>query len=78
MKKTTVHIPTIMQPPGLGDVVAGATKAVGIQPCGKCQRRRQALNAATPGWVARLLAAALGWAVRLRAAAREAWRSWAP
>lgn len=41
--------------PGIGDVVAGATKAVGIQPCGRCRKRQQALNAATPGWVRRLL-----------------------
>lgn len=29
---------------GLGDVVARATKAVGIQPCGRCQKRREWLN----------------------------------
>jgi hypothetical protein len=29
---------------GLGDVVAGMTRAVGIQPCGGCERRRQWLN----------------------------------
>lgn len=33
---------------GLGDVVAAATKAVGIQPCGGCQRRREALNKMLP------------------------------
>jgi|GEM_PF-2206120 len=33
---------------GLGDIVAVATKAVGIAPCGGCQRRREALNAAVP------------------------------
>jgi hypothetical protein len=42
--------------PGLGDVVASATKAVGVQPCGACRRRQEALNAATPGWVRRSLA----------------------
>lgn len=29
---------------GLGDVVAKATKAVGIRPCGRCERRREWLN----------------------------------
>jgi hypothetical protein len=29
---------------GLGDVVKRVTSAVGIQPCGGCQRRAQALN----------------------------------
>jgi hypothetical protein len=42
---------------GLGDVVAGATKAVGIKPCGACQKRQAALNKATPGWVGKIL----GW-----------------
>ena len=41
--------------PGLGDAVAAATKAVGVKPCGGCQRRLAALNRATPGWVSRLL-----------------------
>jgi hypothetical protein len=41
---------------GLGDVIAGATKAVGIKPCNKCQQRRAALNRATPSYVRRLLA----------------------
>ena len=33
---------------GLGDVVAKVTKAVGIKPCGPCERRRQWLNARVP------------------------------
>lgn len=33
---------------GVGDLVASATKAVGIRPCGRCQKRREALNAAVP------------------------------
>ena len=41
--------------PGLGDAVAAATKAVGVRPCGGCQRRQEALNRATPGWASRLL-----------------------
>lgn len=41
---------------GLGDVVAGATKAVGIKPCGSCQKRQAALNANTPTMVRRLFA----------------------
>ena len=41
---------------GLGDVVAGATKAVGFKPCGSCQKRQVALNANTPTMVRRLFA----------------------
>lgn len=33
---------------GAGDVVAAATSAVGIKPCGACQRRREAMNRAMP------------------------------
>ena len=33
---------------GLGDVVAKVTKAVGIKPCGPCQKRREALNRMVP------------------------------
>ena len=51
-----VHTPPPPTTPGLGDVIAGATKAVGIKPCGKCQQRQAALNRATPGYVRRLLA----------------------
>jgi len=40
---------------GLGDVVAGATKAVGFKPCGSCQKRQAAMNRATPGWVGKIL-----------------------
>ena len=29
---------------GLGDVIASATKAIGIRPCQKCGQRQQALN----------------------------------
>jgi hypothetical protein len=42
---------------GLGDVVAGAAKAVGVTPskgCG-CEKRRAALNRATPKFVGRVL-----------------------
>lgn len=60
--------------PGIGDVVAGATKAVGMQPCTPCRRRQQALNAATPRWVGRLLAGLSRLAARLQVAARAAWR----
>jgi len=31
--------------PKLGDIVAAATKAVGIQPCEECKRRQAILNA---------------------------------
>lgn len=33
---------------GLGDVVAAATKAVGIKPCAGCERRRIKLNKFVP------------------------------
>lgn len=46
---------------GIGDAVAGVTKAAGIKPCGACKKRQTALNRATPGWVSRLLA----WITRL-------------
>jgi hypothetical protein len=42
---------------GLGDVVAGATKAVGVKPCGSCQKRQAAMNKATPKWMTKML----GW-----------------
>jgi hypothetical protein len=41
----------------LGDLVAGAAKAVGVTPskgCG-CEKRRAALNRATPKFVGRVL-----------------------
>lgn len=33
---------------GMGDVVAKATKAAGIQPCAPCERRRRRLNRLLP------------------------------
>mgnify|MGYP006283361925 CR=1 FL=1 len=33
---------------GLGDVIASATKAVGVEPCAPCQKRREALNQILP------------------------------
>jgi hypothetical protein len=42
---------------GMGDVVASATKAVGVKPsagCG-CEKRRQAMNRWTPAWLKKLL-----------------------
>ncbi len=46
---------TCRQLPGLGDVVAGATTAAGVTPCGGCLRRKQAMNRLTPGWVKQML-----------------------
>jgi len=31
---------------GLGDVVASATKLLGVRPCAPCNRRRESLNRA--------------------------------
>lgn len=33
---------------GLGDTIASLTKAVGIKPCGGCEKRRRALNRLVP------------------------------
>jgi len=33
---------------GLGDVIAAATTAVGIKPCGGCKQRQEALNKLVP------------------------------
>jgi len=33
---------------GLGDMIASATKAVGVKPCAQCQSRREALNQILP------------------------------
>jgi len=33
---------------GLGDVIAAATKAVGIKPCEPCRKRQEALNRLVP------------------------------
>ena len=35
-------------PPGLGDKIARATKAMGIKPCGGCGRRQDKLNRLIP------------------------------
>jgi hypothetical protein len=45
---------------GVGDVIAGATKALGIKPCGGCQKRQAAMNRATPSIIRRIL----GWFMR--------------
>lgn len=57
VQSDTLIIPGPKSTPGVGDVVAGATKAVGFKPCGSCQKRQAALNKATPGWVGKIL----GW-----------------
>ena len=47
--------PIVPRRPGMGDVVAAATNAVGIKTCGGCARRKAAMNKATPGWVGGIL-----------------------
>jgi pantoate kinase len=42
------HPAPVRQAMGLGDVVAAATKAVGIAPCTPCQARQAKLNAMFP------------------------------
>ena len=56
VQSDTLIIPGAKPAPGVGDVVAGATKAVGFKPCGSCQKRQAALNANTPTMVRRLFA----------------------
>ena len=52
-------MPREIPAPGLGDVVAAGTAAVGVKPCGSCLRRKEALNRATPGWLSRLITVAV-------------------
>lgn len=46
--------------PGLGDLVAAATSAVGLPPCGGCKERQERLNALTPAPLRRIIAKAAG------------------
>lgn len=41
-----VRLPGFIVPDerGLGDLVKSATSAIGLQPCGGCEKRRDALN----------------------------------
>ena len=54
MTDFVAKIPQALPPPekpkirGLGDVIATVTKAVGIQPCGGCQKRQEFLNKIVP------------------------------
>ena len=48
IRQHSAHQSPAPQHYGLGDVVAGVTKAFGIKPCTPCQARQQALNAAVP------------------------------
>jgi hypothetical protein len=56
--------------PGIGDVVAAATTAVGVKPCGGCAKRKAALNKATPRWLSRILLQTSRVVDRLRACVR--------
>ena len=47
--------PGTLRKAGLGTAIKTATTAVGIKPCGGCERRAAQLDAATPGWIAGLL-----------------------
>jgi len=58
------------KPVGMGDVVAAATTAVGVKPCGGCAKRKAALNKATPGWLSRILLQTSRVVDRLRACVR--------
>jgi len=59
-----------MKPVGVGDVIATATTAVGVKPCGGCAKRKAALNKATPGWLSRILLQTSRVVDRLRACVR--------
>ena len=39
---------TQQKPKGIGDVIAIATQAVGIKPCGSCNQRKEKLNQLIP------------------------------
>ncbi len=39
-----VSVPFLQESMGLGDAVAAITQKVGIQPCGGCKKRQEALN----------------------------------
>lgn len=39
-----IRVPFLPQETGLGDAVKAATDRMGVQPCGGCQKRREALN----------------------------------
>ena len=41
-----VRVPFVTRQMGLGDLVAQATKAIGVRPCGGCQKRQEKLNRA--------------------------------
>ena len=58
------------KPVGMGDVVAAATTAVGVKPCGGCSKRKAAMNKATPGWLSRILLQTSRVVDRLRACVR--------
>ncbi len=42
--RVRVPVPGMQRQVGLGDVVAGVTRAVGVQPCGGCKQRQAMLN----------------------------------
>jgi hypothetical protein len=39
-----VRVPFLRRELGAGDVIAGVTRAAGIQPCEPCEERRRKLN----------------------------------
>ena len=39
-----IHVPFVQQESGLGDLIKRITGALGVSPCGGCQRRAEALN----------------------------------
>jgi len=41
-----LSIPKLKTPIGLGDLIKGATKVIGIKPCGGCKQRQEMLNRA--------------------------------
>lgn len=43
-KPFQLPVPFLRQQVGLGDAVARATGAVGIQPCGGCKQRQASMN----------------------------------
>ncbi len=39
-----IHVPFLNRETGLGDAIASATSALGVQPCTPCEERKRKLN----------------------------------
>ena len=39
-----IRVPFLQRPMGAGDIVAAATSAMGVKPCGPCEERKRKMN----------------------------------